>query len=222
MSQKFCSACGQKVSETAKFCPQCGARLGAGGSASQKGSSPKRGIRDTAIIVGALVVVAVGYFLFMRPEAPPQPPKTQANNMPAGHPSINGMDSTAMNLLNNLPPDYNSLVELGHKSYDAGNYPVAAECYRRALAIDGSSLDLRTDYGASLNFMGLPDRAIEEFRKVLKENPDHGIANFNMGIVYYNLQKNDSAKFYWTKYLKLDPTGSAADQARKLLKEIGG
>ena len=127
-----------------------------------------------------------------------------------------------MGVLNSLPVDFNSLVELGHQNMDAGNYAVAAECYRRALAIDGSSLDLRTDYGACLHFMALPDRAIEEFRTVLKQNPNHPIANFNMGIVYYNENKNDSAEFYWNKYLTIDPNGSASETARKLLKEIGG
>ncbi len=223
MPQNFCAACGQKVSETARFCPQCGARLGSASEA--KGKASKRGLRDTAIIAGAIILIAVGYFIFMSPETPPQPPQTQMNSassMPPGHPDVNGMDSTAMRVLNSLPQDYNSLVEAGHNNMDAGNYPVAAECYRRALAIDGSSLDLRTDYGACLHFMGLTDRAMEQFRKVLSQNPNHGIANFNMGIVFYSLNQNDSARYYWNKYLKLDPKGTAADKAHELLKEIGG
>jgi Tfp pilus assembly protein PilF len=105
---------------------------------------------------------------------------------------------------------------------DHGNYPVAAEAYRRALAIDSTSADVRTDYGACLHGMGMPDRAIEEFKRVLANDPKHSIAHFNLGIVFYQSQKPDSARYYWKKYLEIDPNGNAADAARNYLKEVGG
>jgi Tfp pilus assembly protein PilF len=105
---------------------------------------------------------------------------------------------------------------------DHENFPVAAECYRRALALDGSSTDVRSDYGSCLHGMGLPQRAIDEFRKVLAQDPKHTICNFNLGVVFNEMKLTDSARYYWNKYLKMEPQGKAADAARQLLKEIGG
>jgi Tfp pilus assembly protein PilF len=105
---------------------------------------------------------------------------------------------------------------------DQRNFPLAAECYKRALAIDGTSLDVRVDYGACLHGMDLPLRAKDEFQMVLAENPLHAVANFNLGITYYTLNQIDSAQIYWKKYLAIDPNGNAAATARQLLQETGG
>jgi tetratricopeptide (TPR) repeat protein len=175
------------------------------------------------IVVGALVVVAVGYFLFKqpapKPEAPEQQPSSGAQHPPVTDESGKSVD---MPMLTDLPTDYKGLVQAGNDNMDHGQFPLAAECYRRALAIDGSSTDVRTDYGACLHGMGLPQRAIDEFRKVLVQDPKHTICNFNLGVVFNELQQTDSARFYWTKYLKMEPQGKAADAARQYLKEIGG
>ena len=53
-----------------------------------------------------------------------------------------------MPMLTDLPTDYMGLVQAGNENMDQRQFPLAAECYRRALAIDGSSTDVRTDYGA--------------------------------------------------------------------------
>jgi Tfp pilus assembly protein PilF len=158
----------------------------------------------------------VGALFFAFREAPqrPQPP---VSSMP-GNPSH--AENPAMAALDNLPSDYNSLVQLGNQNMDKQEFAVAAECYRRALAIDGSSADVRTDYGACLHSMGLPDRAIEEFKKVLAEHDGHSIVRYNLGIVYYTQNQPDSARKYWEEYLRLDPNGPAADNARQFLQEL--
>jgi len=177
------------------------------------------GRRDLLIIAGVLLVVTAGYFAFKRPVSVPSRPKAEIqshSDMPMG-------DMTeAMGVLENLPTDYSSLVSLGNEFMDKRNYPVAAECYKRALALQGDSPDVRVDYGACLHGMGLPHRAIEEFRRVTGINPSHAIANFNLGIVYYDLNETDSARVYWRKYLTIDPDGQAAQAARDLLRETGG
>jgi hypothetical protein len=43
-----------------------------------------------------------------------------------------------------------------------------------------------------------------------------------MGIVFLDLQKNDSAKAYFRKYLEIEPNGRAAADAKRLLQQIGG
>lgn len=222
MTTISCPTCGQAVDPATRFCPECGAKIH--GTADRPKST---GLRDTLIIVAALVVVAAAYFMLRQPTPRPESPAQQTATQPgstAQHPPITDPSGQTMDMpiLNNLPTDYAGLVNSGNDNMDHKNYPVAAECYRRALALDGSSADVRTDYGACLHGMGLPQRAIEEFRKVLAQDTKHTICNFNLGIVFNELKQTDSAKYYWKKYLELDPNGKASDAARQSLKEIGG
>ncbi|MBD3257882.1 tetratricopeptide repeat protein [candidate division GN15 bacterium] len=166
--------------------------------------------RDILIVLGVVALFTIGFFVFREPGTPPQPP--QAASVP-GH---SGMDSE---LLAGLPNDFGSLVQEGNKQMDDGRYVLAAEIYRRALAINPSVADVRVDFGTCLFAMGLPERAQEEFTTVLNAQPDHAIANFNMGIVYNHLGKVDSARVYWERLLALQPTGATADRARDLLEQ---
>jgi len=221
MNSKKCKSCGVDVPADAKFCPECaapltpGARQSSKTAISKKRSNPRR---DNLIIIGVIVVVAVGYLIMNRPAPSETPPPPVAN---AQNPHGGDMDAM-MGALANMPSDYASLVQMGNESMDHGNYAVAAECYKRALAQEGSSSDVRTDYGACLHGMGLAQRALEEFQKVLDDDPAHTIANYNMGVVFFSIEQSDSAKVYFTKYLKLDPQGHAASSAQNYLKEIGG
>ncbi len=118
-----------------------------------------------------------------------------------------------------FPQDYESLVAMGHQYMDAENYTIAAESYRRALAIE-DNVDIRVDFGTCLHGMGLSGRALEEFRKVLRMEPDHGIANFNMAVVSYAVGQPDSARAYAKRYLELEPNGRAAPTALQILEVL--
>jgi tetratricopeptide (TPR) repeat protein len=177
-----------------------------------------RSYRDTFIIVGVLVIVAVGYLFFSKSQSPPAP----AGSGEYAHPEVEGMDRSAMASAINLPADYNSLIQVGNQTMDQGNFPVAAEAYKRALAIKGDDPDVRTDYGACLHGMGLPHRALEEFSRVLKDHPQHKIATFNVGIVYYNEKQFDSARVYWERYLVLEPEGDISSTVRQYLQQLDG
>lgn len=218
MTVVLCPSCGGNAPANAKFCPECGVALKV--AAARGGKST--GMRDTLIVVAALGVVAVGYFAIKKP-APKPEDFSQGQMSDAQHPPVTDESGQSMEMpaLANLPTDYAGLVDAGNHNMDAGDFALAAECYRRALAIDGSSTNVRTDYGACLHGMGLPQRAIDEFRKVLVQEPSHTICNFNLGVVFNELKETDSARFYWTKYLQMDPKGPAAEAARKLLEELG-
>lgn len=172
--------------------------------------------RDTLILVAVVVLVAGGYLAVRTPTAQPDrapvPPSTPSE-------SVGSMDE-AMRMLDELPQDFGTLVQQGNQFMDQGQYAIAAELYRRALDIRHEP-DVRVDYGACLHAMGLPLRAIEEFRAVVSDDPGHSIATFNLGIVFYDQQQPDSARKYFLRYLEIDPAGPAATQARSLLDQIG-
>jgi len=158
------------------------------------------------------VAVAVAYLVLREG---PEPPLPQASSATPGH------ESMPAEMMDNLPTDYGSLVAMGNQFMDEQNFPMAAELYRRALEIDASSPDVRSDFASCLHAMGLPGRALEEFRKIAAEHPDHATVRFNLGIVFHTLGDNDSARYYWQKYLEMNPEGGPADAARQYLKELG-
>jgi predicted nucleic acid-binding Zn ribbon protein len=169
MNSKKCKSCGVDVPADAKFCPECaapltpGARQSSKTAISKKRSNPRR---DNLIIIGVIVVVAVGYLIMNRPAPSETPPPPAAN---AQNPHGGDMDAM-MGALANMPSDYASLVQMGNESMDHGNYA---------------------------------------FRKVLSDDPAHTIANYNLGVVFFSIEQSDSAKVYFTKYLKLDPQGQS-------------
>jgi len=222
MNQKKCPDCSTVVPAGAKFCPDCGAPL----TSAPAKDSPKKdeakkshGARDTIIIVAALVVIVGSFYIFSDKEEPPKPPQQQQQSATDQVHGGMSMDEMMANL-GDIPEDFNGLVQAGNKFMDANQFPMAAECYKRALVLHPEVNDVRVDFGACLHFMGLDSRALEEFYTVTKEQPDHPIANFNLGIVYYGMNQMDSAKFYWDHYLKLEPNGKAADQARGYLEQM--
>ena len=213
MEKINCSSCGKELDQSVRFCPVCGAAVGGTEPAkSENVSAGSTWTRDITIIAGLAVVVIIGYLLLRQKPSPPAPPPA------AGMP---GHENMPTEMLKDMPQDYASLVDYGNQQMDHENYAVAAEAYRRALEIDGSSSDVRSDFASCLHAMGLPKRAIEEFRKIITTSPDHAVAYFNLGIVFHGMKEMDSARFYWEKYLAMDPQGPAAESARQLLKELG-
>ena len=179
---------------------------------SESKAGMSKALRDIVIITSILVLLAVAYGVVVEP--PERSPVPQ-------HGTIPGQDGTGTtDFMRQLPEDYGGLVAAGNQLMDAGRYAEAAEGYRRALEIDGTSQDVRTDFGACLHAMGLAERALEEFRGVLAENPDHQIAHFNSGIVFHGMGQADSARYYWEKLLSMDPDGRMASTVRDLLKEL--
>jgi Tfp pilus assembly protein PilF len=177
-------------------------------------------MRDAFIIIGALVLITAGYFVLRERQEPPVP---QGHVHTESESGMQGqMQAQTQSILNNLPAEYEPLVQTGNRFMDQGNYAIAAEAYRRALAIDPSSTAVRTDYGACLSGMGLPERAVEEFRTVLESEPDHPIATFNMGIVFLNMEKADSARTYLEKTIALEPEPQLKAQAERLIQQLDG
>ena len=210
MPDIFCSKCGRRLEPEARFCANCGKPVGktAGADGGQKEGTWFR--RDFLILASVIVITAVIYLIVH--ESPQlQRPTVEA---PPGHETMSGA------AMENLPTDYGSLVQMGNQYMDNQNFPMAAELYRRALDIDGSDPNVRSDFASCLHAMGLPNRALEEFRTILATDSDHPIVNFNMGIVFFGEGVTDSARYYWERYLELDPNGGPAESARQMLQQL--
>lgn len=220
MNAKFCAKCGHKLETGQNFCVECGEATSGKQSGDRKSAtgapqSLMSGLfgRETLIVIGVVGIIAAGFLIMKEPEPIP----VSDSRVSGG----NNSEGLSMAMIDALPQDYGTLVQMGNEYMDQMNFAVATQIYSRALEIDGSSSDVRTDYGACLHGMGMPDRAIEEFKKVVTADPAHAIAHFNIGIVYSELQKSDSAIVYFQHYLDRDPDGRASDAAKRFLADLG-
>jgi tetratricopeptide (TPR) repeat protein len=179
MDQTKCTKCGQILEPGAQFCSACGSATAASPAGSTSRAADQSTWRRDGLIMAALALVIVVTYLAFREK--PQAPHTQAAPLTSGH------EAMPAEMLENLPTDYPSLVQMGNQFMDNENYPMAAELYRRALSIDSSSFDVRSDFASCLHAMGLPERALEEFRRIIATDNDHPIVLFNLGIVFKTL-----------------------------------
>ena len=221
--QKYCTSCGETLPVDARFCASCGApvndaiREKAGARDKKRPASKPKRKRDLIVVAGVMALMTVAYFAFRSPAQPPEPPsgsETTSHGTMGG----SGMDAA----MPDMPSGYNQLVQMGNQYMDQQNFPVAAEAYRRALEQEGSDPNVRVDFGICLFRMGLAERAIDEFRNVIASNPNHALAYFNSGVVFYNNNQPDSAATYLRGYLQLAPDGPAAEAATSILNEISG
>lgn len=67
---------------------------------------------------------------------------------------------------------------------------------------------------------GKMDQALEQFDRVVKENPTNGDAYYYRALVYLNKGKNAEAKADLQKVLELDPDSKNAKDAKEFLKDL--
>jgi cytochrome c-type biogenesis protein CcmH/NrfG len=217
-----CPKCGETIQQHYKFCSQCGVAVTEAIHAALQAGSVTRSKRSpykTIVWSVALLGVAYAAFEIFTNSMAPAANSQQQQQAPPQSTGQSVSKPEAMAALT-LPTDYDELVKMGHQHMDNGDFVIAAECYKRALVMKGDTPDIRVDFGACLHEMGLDRRAIEEFNVVIAANPKHTIALFNLGVVHYGMQTYDSAKFYWDKFLALEPTGQGADVVHKMMADI--
>jgi len=168
----------------------------------------------------ALGLVTAGLiFIFVFVSSQSRPPAASPGSTPSsqGDPPLPQLSEVE---IAQLPKDFKKLVEMGNHYFDHQQFHDAMVIYKKALEINPSDLDVRTDFAAALNFMGDFVGAKRELEKVLAKSPDHIVATFNLGVVHINTGDNGAARKYWNKYLELDPSSPRAQEVRKLLAEL--
>ena len=118
-------------------------------------------------------------------------------------------DKQAEPLLNELktkPTDAVLLAQAGNVYYDAHQFNDAIDFYTRSLQSDPKNTNVRTDMATALWYAGNVDRAIAEFDRVLKQEPNKGIALFNRGVVKWQGKMDvEGAVADWETLLKVYP-----------------
>ncbi len=73
------------------------------------------------------------------------------------------------------PDDYGTIVNLGNAYFEAGQFEEAEKWYSAALAKNADDVNVRTDLGLTFLLRQPPnyDRAVQEFSRSLKKEPNH-------------------------------------------------
>jgi len=116
------------------------------------------------------------------------------------------------------PKDPGPLVQIANTYYDHRFYPEAIKYYAQALAIKPDEADVRTDMGTALFYSGQSEKAVAEIEKVLKANPKHANALFNLGIIKMEgLHDNKGAIAAWERLLATNPDYPQKQRVQELI-----
>ncbi len=120
------------------------------------------------------------------------------------------------------PKDLAALVQLANMEYDAQKFDKAAALYVRALALDPTNPDVRTDYATTLHRGGRDLDALKQLDLVLHQRPDFHAALFNRGVVLRAIGRRTDAIADFKKYLTVaGPDDPRVAEARTALQELG-
>ena len=75
----------------------------------------------------------------------------------------------------------------------------APEAYRRAIALDSSNADALVNLGRLFQLKGNLKQARSQYQQALDVQPDHQLANYNMGTIFDELDQHATATRYYLK-----------------------
>jgi cytochrome c-type biogenesis protein CcmH/NrfG len=108
------------------------------------------------------------------------------------------------------------LLQDAHRSSEAMGY------YARGLVLDPSNITARIDYSLCLYEAGKVKEAFDQNRRVLRKEPSNPQALYNLGALYANSGRSDSARVYWGKLLTTHAGHELATKARENLRQLPG
>jgi tetratricopeptide (TPR) repeat protein len=119
------------------------------------------------------------------------------------------------------PKDLAALVTLSDMYFDAGKYDQAIGYYTRALALDPSNPDVRTDYATALHQTGHDLESLKQLDLVLAERPKFLQALFNRGIVLRAIGRRTDAVAAFRAFIAAAPNDPRVADAKSNIQELG-
>lgn len=235
-----CPACGASNPGEARFCLACGSSLTEPTAAASKGATPPRSRRsagrDYLLATAAAIVIAGIVFLIATPEertGPPQPAATGENAaMPPGHPPTNEppkltpeqqAEVTALEKqVKENPSDLEATLKLANIYYDVERHQEAIPLYREYLKKYPDSANVRTDMAFSIASAGDLRTAIDELNLVMRKNPRHQNAAYNLATMYLANRNRDSTLYWLERVVDIDSTTQPGQAAAQILREVAG
>ena len=124
------------------------------------------------------------------------------------------------NTLADDPKNVEANVGMGNMMFDSGKWDKAIEYYSTALESEPKNADVRVDRAIAYHSIGQDTQALEDLKRVTREQPTHKNAWLNLGVVAGAMGDNKTNIAAWEQYLKLDPSGQHSDAIRGELAKL--
>jgi tetratricopeptide (TPR) repeat protein len=185
--------------------------------------------RIPLIAFGLAVIIGSISFAITRSliPAPVNGGASQESNAGATKPRGMNISADTMALIQRMqdtitqsPERHDVELRLANLFYDMGAFPMASATYAQYLKADPNNVSARIDYAYTLLRMNKSDEAIAETKVALTREPNHPIATFNLGVIYYQLGDMAQAKQWLEKAKTLAPNSRISEGADKILLSI--
>lgn len=94
---------------------------------------------------------------------------------------------------------------LGQSFYDQQKYDEAMQYYDKVLAIDPNDVNPLNYKAQILDEMGKNEKVLSVIEKTDIDNPNNEYLQYTMSFLLANLEREDEAKTYYEKTLKINP-----------------
>ena len=181
------------------------------------------------LIVVAFVLFSIVVIVLQVNELPSGTVQSAASSgpsTPSGMPDQSVTDPAVMQRVNDLEKEVSAdpknaplVLQFANALHDARFYPRAITQYSNYLKLVPTNLDARVDLGICYFETGETDLAVKTVEQVVKENPKHQMAMFNLGIIHLSSQHLEEAKVWFRRCVELDPQSTAGQKAQQILQQ---
>ncbi len=243
MSATKCHACGDELPPGARFCPSCGAKMGAEGIPAMEGEHREKhaetitcrncgSINDVTLTYcescGARLSLITQDESGGMPHQKRQPPEKVKKGKRRGkigswHIAVSlavvAVILIVFYFMAKKDQDPAARLKLANELHDARKFPEAIEEYKNYLDLNPRDVDARVDMGICYFEMGDLLTARSEMGKGLSINPKHQLANFNLGIVSLQERNIEQARQWFEQTIAIDSTTDIAKRARMMIQQ---
>lgn len=174
----------------------------------------------SGLIIGFLLGIIVGGKVLGGPPASAPAPAQNAA------PMVNPADTQARivemeKVVARDPKNVQAWVTLGNDYFDANNPQKSVQAYAKALELNPDDPNVITDQGVMYRALGFYDKALANFERANKVNPQHLQSLYNSGIVYaVDMKMPDKARTAFEMVIQRGGGGELANQAREMIKQL--
>ena len=116
----------------------------------------------------------------------------------------------------------NDQSDLGDRYFRKGSYDQAVAAYTEYLRLNPTDLKTLYNRGRAYQELGKDEKALEDFQKVIKQDPTNVNALLSVANDYFvRLRDFENAIFYADKVLKQNPNAAAFTLRGKSLQKLG-
>jgi tetratricopeptide (TPR) repeat protein len=102
---------------------------------------------------------------------------------------------------------YETNIRAGWLHYEAGMYVESQNYYKKAIALKPNSIEAKLGYIYPAAALGNTEQVIEQYKNILKIDPQNTTANYRLGLIYYERKDYKLAYSYFESVVNIYPFG---------------